>query len=122
MANMNEDQLWEQPERAARTVVCRVAKFANMSAYGIEEKVLEKAEAIFLKMVGLSSPVQTSVPVATTKATTRLVMLSLNIEKTVERLAPKITLDQLKNVFPLSLRHELEATLQPLAPERTLPQ
>ena len=33
----------------AHTVVCRVAKFADISAHEIEEKVLEKAEAIFLE-------------------------------------------------------------------------
>ena len=79
-------------------VVCRVPKFAGMSAHEIEEKVLEKAEMIFLewsmKMVGLSSPAPASVPAATTEAATQLAMLSLNVEKVVERLvAPKITLD-----------------------------
>ena len=97
-----------------------------MSAHEIEEKVLEKAEAIFLewsmKMMGLSSPAPTSIPVATTKAAAQLAMLTLNIEKAVERLvAPKITLEQLENAVPLSLQCELEPTLQPLAPEGTLP-
>ena len=108
------------------TVVCRVAKFADMSAHKIEERVLEKAEAVFLewsmKMVGLSSPAPTSVPATITKATAQLMMLGLNIKKVVERLvAPKITLDQLENAVPLSFRQELEATIQPLAPEGTLP-
>ena len=98
-----------------------------MSTHEIEEKVLEKAKAIFLewcmKVVRLSSPTPTSVPAATTKASAQLVMLSLNIEKAVERLvAPKITLDQLENAVPLSLPRELEVTLRPLAPEGTLPQ
>ena len=97
-----------------------------MSAHEIEEKVLEKAEMIFLewsmKMVGLSSPAPASVPATTTEAAAQLVMLSISVEKAVERLvAPKITLDQLKNAVPLSLQHELDATLQPLAPKGTLP-
>ena len=92
----------------AHTVLCRVAKFADMFAHEIEEKVLEKAEAIFLgwsmKIVGLSSPTPASVPAATNKVAARLAMLSLNVKKAVERLvAPKITLDQLENTVPLSL-------------------
>ena len=70
MANTNKDKLWERVERVACTVVCRVTKFAEMSTHEIEEKVLEKAEAIFLewsiKMVGLSSSAPASVPAATT--------------------------------------------------------
>ena len=89
--------------------MCRVAKFADMSAHETEEKVLEKAEPIFLewsmKMVGLSSPAPASVPAATTEAAAQLEMLSLNAEKVVERLvAPKITLDQLENAIPLRHR------------------
>ena len=123
---MNKNQLWERVERVACTIVCRVAKFNNTSAHEIEEKVLEKAEAIFLewsmKMVGLGSSAPTSAPAATTKATAHLAILSFNVEKVVERLvAPKITLDQMENAVPLSLRRELEATLWPLAPKGTLP-
>ena len=51
MANTNDNHLWEQAERVAYTVVCRVTKFANMCAHEIEEKVLEKAEAIFFGVV-----------------------------------------------------------------------
>ena len=109
-----------------RTVVCRVAKFSDMSTQEIEEKVLEKEEAIFLdwsmKMVGLSSPALASVPATTTEATAQLVILRLNIKKAVEMLvAPKITLDQLENAVPLSLQRELEAMLWLLVPEGTLP-
>ena len=114
--------MWEQAERVACTVVCRVAKFTDISAHEIEEKVLENAEGIFLKMQGLSSPAPANVPATTTEAATQLAMLSLNIEKVVERLvAPKVTLDQLENAVPLSLRHELELMLRPLASKGTLP-
>ena len=76
-----------------------------------------------MKMVGLSSLAPASLPAATTEATTQLAMISLNVEKAAERLvAPKITLDQLENTVPLSLRYELEVTLWPLVPEGTLPQ
>ena len=76
-----------------------------------------------MKMVGLGSPAPTSTPAGTTEAAAQLATLSLNIEKAVERLvAPKITLDQLENTVPLSLRHELEMMLRPLAPEGTIPQ
>ena len=85
MANINKDQLWERAERVVHTVVFRVANFADVSTHEIKEKVLEKAEAIFLewpmKMVGLSSPAPTSLPAATTEATAQLAMLNLNIRK-----------------------------------------
>ena len=107
-------------------MVCRVARFANMSAHEIEEKIFEKAEFIFLewstKMMGLSSPAPASVPAATTTATTHLVMLSFFNEKVVQRtVAPKVTLDQLENTVPLSFWYELKAMLWPLAPKGTLP-
>ena len=102
--------------------MCRLAKFADISTHEIEEKVLEKANSIFFRMVGLSGPTPASIPAITIKAATQLAILSLNIEKAVERLlAPKITLDQLENAVPLSLQHELKVILRPLAPEGTLP-
>ena len=74
-----------------------------------------------MKLVGLSSPAPASVPAATTEAAAQLVMLSLNIKKWVERLvAPKVTLDQLEDMVPLSLQCKLEVMLWPLAPEGTL--
>ena len=104
------------------TVVCRVEEFVDMSTHEIEEKVLEKAEAIFLKMVGLRNPAPTSISAATTKAVAQLAMLSLKLKKVVERLvAPKVTLDQLDNAIPLSLWHELKAMLQSFASKGTLP-
>ena len=65
--------------------MCIVAMFANMLAYEIEKKVLEKAKSIFLecsmKMVGLNNLAPDCVPDTTTKATTQIAMLSLNIER-----------------------------------------
>ena len=76
-----------------------------------------------MKKVGLDCPAPASIPPATTKATDHWAMLSLNVEKAVQRMmALKVALDQLKNAVPLSLQYELEVILQELMPKGTLPQ